>query len=497
MRKIIELQSKFWGTDISEIQFDLKSRDETTKMLIGLQVIYNDKEIFSQVIDILRETIPIGTDIGNGRPGMDLWKILVLGVLRLNSNLDYDKVKEIADNHKNVRLMLQLSSDDLKLFPLQTIKDNVSLLTTEVLNKINQVFIQKGHKELGKKQEEKLKGKCDSYVVETNVSYPTDIKLLYDAVRKAICLIAVLCSKIGVTEWRWHHSYIVKVRKFYNALRKLRHSTSNNEDKKKEKAEEIVRMHQEYIDLAESFMDDIQSTISGIKTMYDVKPSEIEEIEYFVNHAERQIDQIFRRVIQGETIPHDEKVFSIFEEHTEWISKGKAGVPQELGVKVCIIEDQFGFILNHRVMQHESDQEAAVPITYQTQEKFPDFKICSYDKGFWNPENRIELNKILDAVILPKKGRLSEDDRKIEESEEFIRERRQHPAIESAINALEAHGLDLCPDHGIESFKRYVSLGVVARNIQVLGHVVQQKELKKEQRIEKYRKTWHENRIAA
>ena len=56
-------------------------------------------------------------------------------------------------------------------------------------------------------------------------------------------------------------------------------------------------------------------------------------------------------VLAGETIPHEEKVFSVFEEHTEWISKGKAGVPVELGLRVCVLEDQHGFILHHRVME--------------------------------------------------------------------------------------------------------------------------------------------------
>ncbi len=53
------------------------------------------------------------------------------------------------------------------------------------------------------------------------------------------------------------------------------------------------------------------------------------EIERYLSHADRQIDQIRRRVVEGEKIPHNEKVFSIFEEHTEWISKGKAGVSDE------------------------------------------------------------------------------------------------------------------------------------------------------------------------
>ncbi len=78
--------------------------------------------------------------------------------------------------------------------------------------------------------------------------------------------------------------------------------------------------------------------------------SRIEEINNYIEHAKRQIDQINRRVVQGEKIPHSEKVFPIFEPHTRWISKGKAGCPVELGVPVCILEDHFGFILHHEVM---------------------------------------------------------------------------------------------------------------------------------------------------
>ena len=92
----------------------------------------------------------------------------------------------------------------------------------------------------------------------------------------------------------------------------------------------------------------------------------IQQIQEYIAHAERQIDQIRRRVVKGESIPHHEKVFSIFQEHTEWISKGKAGASQELGLRVCIVKDQFGFILHHRVMQNETDDKIAVPIIQET-----------------------------------------------------------------------------------------------------------------------------------
>ncbi len=190
-------------------------------------------------------------------------------------------------------------------------------------------------------------------------------------------------------------------------------------------------------------------------------------------------------MVFGEIIPHDEKVFSIFEEHTEWISKGKAGVPQELGLRVCVLEDQYGFILHHHVMTRKTDDKIAVAMIATAKKRYSNLKSCSFDKGFYTPENRIKLNKILDFVALPKKGKLSQQDKELEYSEEFIEQRRQHPAVESGINALENHGLDRCPDHGIDGFKRYVALAVLARNLQNLGHLVQQKELQRQKRREK------------
>ncbi len=66
---------------------------------------------------------------------------------------------------------------------------------------------------------------------------------------------------------------------------------------------------------------------------------------------------------------------------------------------------------------------------------------------------------------MPKKGKLSKIDKAHESEPEFRRLRRQHSAVESAINALEVHGLNICLDHGIKGFKRYVALAVLARNI--------------------------------
>jgi len=90
--------------------------------------------------------------------------------------------------------------------------------------------------------------------------------------------------------------------------------------------------------------------------------------------------------------PHKEKVFSIFEEHTEWVSKGKAGVPVELGVRVCVLEDQHQFILQHRVMWQETDDKIAVAMIDDAQQRFPEINQCSFDKGFHSKGNVRESN---------------------------------------------------------------------------------------------------------
>ena len=321
--------------------------------------------------------------------------------------------------------------------------------------------------------------------METDVHFPTDISLLFDAIRKVITLIRLVCDGAGITGWRQSKQNIRKIKKAYRAIQKLRRSTSKDEKKKAEREAQIVDAYIAYLDLVQSFLDKVEATLAILRVQDPDSLLSLLPIDRFMKHAERQIDQVIRRVKHGESIPHDEKVFSIFEEHTEWISKGKAGVPQELGLRVSILRDQYGFILHHHVMEKITDDKIAVHMVESTLDKFPGLKSCSFDKGYYTPSNRTRLMELLDNVILPKKGKLSVKDKEIEHSEEFRKGKRSHSDVESSINALENHGLDRCCDHGIWGFKRYVALAVLGRNIQILGNIIQQKELKRLKRLER------------
>ena len=485
MRKVIDLQMEFWKKDIANIEFDLESRDEIPKLLMGLQYIYSTPHIREKVFDVLKQVVP-KKNHKTGRPGMDLWKILVLGTLRLNCNWDYDKVHEMANNHHNLRRMLGHSETDFKSkYPLQTIRDNIALLTPTILDEINQIVVKAGHSIVSTNREPELRGSCDSFVVETDVHYPTDTNLLFDAMRKTISLIAIVCSEIGITAWRQSDHNIKKVKRLLRGIQRLNRSTSKDEAKKQKRDQFIVAQHQNYINVCQGFVLKAKETIQILRELGSLSLSQdlrLSIVEQYIRHAERQIDQIHRRVVLDEKIPHEEKVFSIFEPHTEWISKGKAGVPQELGLGVCVLKDQYGFIIYHQVLEQQTDDKVAVAMAQGAKDRFENLVGCSFDKGFYSPENKKQLAKILDYVVLPKKGRLSAKEKEIEHSEEFIETRRKHSAVESSINALENHGLDRCLDHGLHGFKRYVALAVLARNIQILGHLIQQKELKKQKR---------------
>jgi len=482
MRVVKDMQLQLGQYRIADVKFDLKSRDELPQVLRGLQYLYITDSIREEVFALLEKHISPNVSKNNGRPGMDLWKILVLGTIRLTLNCDYDRLHDEANNHKTLRQMLGHSDffTDNYQYNLQTLKDNVTLLTPELLDKINQIVVRAGHVLLKKKDSEILHGRCDSFVVETNVHFPTDINLLGDAMRKVITLTADISKKSGSTEWRQSEYILRQIKRLMRSAQNKKRSKAQSEERKKNREEAIVEAHQTYITIAQMYLDKSANTLKNLNLPNDLLLKTV--IESYMVHAQRQINQIERRVIRGEVIPHDEKVFSIFEPHTEWIVKGKAGVPVELGLKVCIQEDQYQFILHHQVMQNQTDEQIAISMVEETQKRFRDFKANSFDKGFHSPNNQKVLNEMLEFLALPRKGKLSNKARDIESSEEFRKARHRHSAVESAINGLENHGLDRCPDHGIYGFKRYAALAVVARNIQRVGAILQMQEQKRERR---------------
>ncbi len=146
MREVICRQLQLGQIDIGSISFDPRSRDDVPQILQGLQYIYVTDDLRQTVFEVLSDLLPDDVDPERGRPGMDIWQALVLATLRVNLNWDYDRLLEMANQHRTIRQMLGhgLFDDDYE-YKLQTIKDNVELIDEASIDKINQVAVNAGH----------------------------------------------------------------------------------------------------------------------------------------------------------------------------------------------------------------------------------------------------------------------------------------------------------------------------------------------------------------
>ena len=106
MRKNFEQQYVIGQIPIDKIEIDTRCRDEIPKILFALKHIYCNTEVKEKIFEVLEKIIPENVDKSNGRPGMYLWNILVLGVLRVSNNWDYDKLQDIVNNHDTIRKFL-------------------------------------------------------------------------------------------------------------------------------------------------------------------------------------------------------------------------------------------------------------------------------------------------------------------------------------------------------------------------------------------------------
>jgi len=162
--------------------------------------------------------------------------------------------------------------------------------------------------------------------VKTDVHYPTDVNLLFDAIRCAIRDTARYANANALPNWRQYQYNIKKCKQAMRKIQKMKHSTSKHPDKKLKREQEIRKAYYDYIVLVKKFIHKIQETLKIPVATDLISATYPVIINENINYATQQIDLIQRRIFNDEKIPHIDKIFSIFQPHTEWINKGKAGL---------------------------------------------------------------------------------------------------------------------------------------------------------------------------
>jgi len=465
MRKRFEQQLSIGRLLIEDTQIPTAKRSGALPGLCAaLKEIYTNAEYNEKIFSVLERKI-LPKNNGTGRTGLGLWQIFVLSQVRLCQNISYDELHHIANYDSLMRQIMGIETVhgyDKQEIGYQRIIDNVGLLDDETVKEINDIIIEFGHGVFKKKEAAALRLKTDSFVVESNVHFPTDYNLLWDSARKSIDMVNKLQEKHNLPGWR-------KVGNWRNDLKnKMRALGRASASGGKGKQERLASATKKYLAKAKALYNKIENSKSAYPQEDPADMVIIIELEQFMQLLHKHIDLLERRVIKGEEIPHSEKMFSIFEQYTEWVTKGKMRPSVELGKKTSITTDQFNLIVDYQVMENQADSEIVPELSERI---FASFCVesWSFDKGYWHRDNKMLLSKNVENLILPKKGKCNKKETEEEHSPIFKKLRHKHSAVESNINELEHRGMDRCPDKGYNNFKRYIGLSVCAYNLRKIG----------------------------
>jgi hypothetical protein len=460
---------------IEDVKLNLNCRDEIIPILRALQHIYGDSKVRRDILELVGKDVNPDSSAEHGRPGMDYWQIAVLAAVRLGCDLDYDKLQDLAEQHRNLRLLMGIGDWQEEVdFDWRRIRDNLCHLRPETLTKINRLIVAAGHK-LAPKAIAAVRG--DTFVVETNIHYPTESSLIGDGLRKILPLAAELAEQQGQSGWRQHEHILKNVRKLVQRIGRASRAKGQGG------AERLKKLYRELLDVAKELLqrseqllvslafrvEDVQETVSTSKMPRAMR------LHHYVELTQKVCDTARRRVLLGETVANTEKIFSIFEPETELIKRGKQAKPIQYGHNVLVIEDAVGFICEYQVVgKGVLDQDLVVPVMTKLQKRVGGkIKRASFDRSFHTPENQQALGEIVRTPCIAAKGQEKGRKQQKEGTVAFRKARQNHPGIESAIGAMEAgNGLERCRDKTDRGYERYVGLGILGRNLHTLGKLL-------------------------
>jgi hypothetical protein len=425
--------------------------------------------------DVLRRDDGSRARHDTGREGLEHWQILVLAAVRLGCNLNYDKLQDLAENHRNLRQMLGVgdwrqaarSSPEKSAFSWQRIRDNVCLVQPSTMEKINHFIVAAGHVLAPAAART---ARVDSFVIETNIHYPTESTLLLDGWEQIHKRAVPLAEQYALRGWRQHAYRLRTVKRLARNIHRIAAKKGPNYQQRMRAA------YGKLLQQTRGLLYRVHELCTTIQKRERVKSIEIlADLRMFVQLTEQVLNTSQRRVMQGEQVPNEDKLFSLFEPHTQLYKRGKAGEPVQFGRQLLVYEDGAGFITHFHLLPREmGEKDVAVEQTRLLQTRLGGrLKEVSFDRGFHSPFNQTELAKIVPYVCLPKPGVKQAAVQEREADEIYHAAKQRHSGIESAIGALQSgNGCQRCRDRSELGLERYVALAVLGRNLQVLGKLL-------------------------
>lgn len=223
-------------------------------------------------------------------------------------------------------------------------------------------------------------------MVETDIHYPTESSLIGDGMRKIIPLCHKLAEEIGQEGWRQSKHLLKRIKASMREISRISASKS-------------PRVKTGLAGAYERLIQRATSILNRARTLQKLGENEAADVsllalttglKHWIELTERVIDTATRRVRLKEQVPNSEKLFSLFETHTQLYRRGKAGVPNQFGRLVLVFEDGAGFISHHHLMDREAgDTDVIVEQTREAQKRHKGaIENASFDRGFHSPENK-------------------------------------------------------------------------------------------------------------
>ena len=459
---------------------DLEFLDQGVRLEPILQAISNFIDEHGHLIDKVRRDLNRGLkNPKTGRSGLTAQQVLRAFVLQRVKNWDYRELRErIADGYTLRRFTCFFSQLVPKHDAFNRAFNRLTPATLEVINDL----VVKSAVALGLENGKKLR--VDTTVVETDIHHPTDSTLLWDTVRVVTRLVGNLDDLLpqGVP------GFTNRSRSARRRMQEIQRMTPKQRLQRQiPKYRELIRTTEQVVGNAREVLKKTER-VSSIDLMTEIAIKAIRnQIDHYCGLGHRVIDQARRRVLDGEQVPNEEKIFSIFETHTDLIMRGKTLKPVEFGHKVYLAESARGLITQYRVLDGNPSDEAHVESSLKChQETFgeaPD--VYSADRGFFSQAN---IEKCKDAgvelVCIPQRGgKKTAALTSFEKSRTFKDGQRFRAGIEGRISVLfRGRGMKRCLAEGRERFELLVGAAVLANNLMVIARLLIEKQKRRHRR---------------
>jgi len=428
-----------------------------------------------EVVERVRQDLQRGLkNPHTGRKGLTPEQTLRSYVLRRVKDWDYRELRErIADGYSLRRFTRFNGSPVPKKH--KAFNDAFNKLRPPTVKAINDLVV-RGAVALGLEDGSKLR--VDTTVSETDIHHPTDNTLLWDVVR----VVTRLVGRLGELLPKGIPGFTDRTRSARRRMQEIQRMTARQRhDQQEEKYRELIRTTEQVVGNARQVLEKTKD-VHVDDVMDDIAIQELRRmIEHYSQLGDRVIDQTRRRVLKGEQVPANEKIYSIFETHTDLIKRGKIQKPIEFGHKIFLAESARGLITQYRVLDgNPSDHIHVKPSLEHHKAVFgyaPD--LYSGDRGVFTEENIQECEKAgVKLVCIPQcGGKRSSEREAFEKSPAFKKGQRFRAGIEGRISVLfRGRGMKRCLAEGRERFELFVGACVLANNLMIIAQLLIQKE---------------------